>query len=33
MAATCSLRLDTAPQPAIVAELVASPDIIQVSTH
>ena len=32
-AATCSLRLDKAPQPAIVAELTASPDIIQVSTH
>ena len=32
-AATCSLRLDKAPQPAVVAELVASPDIIQVSTH
>lgn len=32
-AATCSLRLDKAPQPAVVAELVANPDIIQVSTH
>jgi hypothetical protein len=32
-AATCSLRLDQAPQPAIVAELMASPNIIQVSTH
>lgn len=32
-AATCSLRLDKAPPAAIVAELTASPDIIQVSTH
>lgn len=32
-AATCSLRLDKAPQAAIVAELTASSDIIQVSTH
>ena len=32
-AATCSLRLDKVPQPAVVAELMASPDIIQVSTH
>ena len=32
-AATCSLRLDKAPQAAIVAQLAASPDIIQVSTH
>ena len=32
-AATCSLRLDKAPQAAIVAQLAAHPDIIQVSTH
>ncbi len=32
-AATCSLRLDKAPPAAAVIQLVANPDIIQVSTH
>ena len=32
-AATCSLRLDKIPQPTVVAELMTSSDVIQVSTH
>jgi D-3-phosphoglycerate dehydrogenase len=33
IAATCSLRLDRVPSPAVMAGLSANPDIIQVSTH
>jgi D-3-phosphoglycerate dehydrogenase len=33
IAATCSLRLDKIPPAAILAELAAHPDIVQVSTH